>query len=98
MKRRAESDKQLQSHFEAEIKTLQERQLQQFSDLQLALKSTVESLNQRISDLHTLVRCAHSGAPDPGPLAQPPNRNNPPLPRVECRASPHCGPWPFKDG
>ncbi len=69
MKRRAESDKQLQSHFEAEIKTLQERQLQQFSDLQLALKSTVESLNQRISDLHTLVRCA----PAPGlcPSRQP---------------------------
>lgn len=56
MKRRAESDKQLQSHFEGEIKTLQERQLQQFTDLQLALKSAVESLNQRITDLHALVR------------------------------------------
>ena len=30
--------------------------MQQFSDLQLSLKATVESMNQRISDLHALVR------------------------------------------
>lgn len=56
MKRRAESDKQIQAHFDAELKSLAERQLQQFTDLQLALKSTVDSLNQRVSDLHALVR------------------------------------------
>lgn len=56
VKRRAESDKQLQSHFENEVTTLQERQLQQFSDMQLAIKSAVDSLNQRITDLHALVR------------------------------------------
>lgn len=56
VKRRADSDKQLQTHFEGEVKALQERQLQQFTDMQLALKSAVESLNQRVTDLHGLVR------------------------------------------
>jgi len=56
VKRRAESDKQLQTHFEGEIHTLQERTAVQILELQNALKSAVESLSNRVQDLHALIR------------------------------------------
>lgn len=56
MKRRADSDKQLQSHFEGEIKSLQDRSAAHISELQSALKTAVESVSSRIQDLHSLIR------------------------------------------
>lgn len=56
MKRRAESDKQLQSHFEGEIRSLAERQAQQYSEMQGSLRAGVESLTARVSDLHQVVK------------------------------------------
>lgn len=56
VKRRAESDKQLQVHFEGEIRTLQERSAVQLSEMQVALKGAVESLSNRVQDLHSLIR------------------------------------------
>ncbi len=56
MKRRAESDKQLQSHFEGEIRTLQERTAMSISETQNALKSGMDSIAARIQDLHTLLK------------------------------------------
>mmetsp|Transcript_27178 Transcript_27178/g.69192 ORF Transcript_27178/g.69192 Transcript_27178/m.69192 type:complete len:278 (-) Transcript_27178:593-1426(-) len=56
VKRRAESDKQLQSHFEGELRALQERMAAQTVEMQSALKSAVESLSSRVQDLHALIR------------------------------------------
>ena len=56
VKRRAESDKQLQSHFEGEIRTLAERSAAQFSDMQNSLKQAIDSLSNRMQDLHSIIR------------------------------------------
>mmetsp|Transcript_6999 Transcript_6999/g.11898 ORF Transcript_6999/g.11898 Transcript_6999/m.11898 type:complete len:262 (-) Transcript_6999:715-1500(-) len=56
VKRRAESDKQLQSHFEGELRVLQERSAGQAVEMQSALKGAIDSLSNRIQDLHSLVR------------------------------------------
>ncbi|GAX74372.1 hypothetical protein CEUSTIGMA_g1820.t1 [Chlamydomonas eustigma] len=56
VKRRAESDKQIQSHFEGELRTLAERSAVQHAELQNSLKQAVESLSNRMQDLHAIVR------------------------------------------
>lgn len=56
IKRRAESDKQLQSHFEGEIRAVAERTAAQHADMQNALKQAIDSLSNRVQDLHTIVR------------------------------------------
>lgn len=60
VKRRAESDKQLQSHFEGEVRALQERTATQHADMQVSLKQAIESLSNRMQDLHSIIRCAWS--------------------------------------
>lgn len=56
VKRRAESDKQLQTHFEGELRALHERTSSQHAELQNSLKQAVESLSNRMQDLHSIVR------------------------------------------
>lgn len=56
VKRRSESDKQLQSHFEGEIRNLAERQAQQYNEMQGSLRAGMESLTARVADLHQVVK------------------------------------------
>lgn len=56
VKRRSESDKQLQAHFESELKTLQDRVVIQFSEVQGALKSGLEGLSRTVQDLHAIIK------------------------------------------
>ena len=56
VKRRAESDKQLQSHFEGELRALAERGASQHSDMQNSLKQAIDSLSNRMQDLHSIIR------------------------------------------
>lgn len=56
IKRRAESDKQLQTHFEGELRVLQERTASQALEMQSALKAAIDSFTTRIQDLHVLIR------------------------------------------
>lgn len=62
VKRRAESDRQLQTHFEGELRALQERSAAQHAELHTSLKQGVDSLSTRMQDLHSIIRCA--GAAD----------------------------------
>jgi len=56
IKRRAESDKQIQVHFESELKGLQERTAIQLADLQAAFKTSVDGLSRTMQDLHTIIK------------------------------------------
>jgi len=56
IKRRAESDKQIQVHFESEVKGLQERTALQLADLQAAFKTSVDGLSRTMQDLHTIIK------------------------------------------
>lgn len=62
IKRRAESDKQLQSHFEGEIRAVAERTAAQHADMQNALKQAIDSLSNRVQDLHTIIRRVYTCA------------------------------------
>lgn len=57
IKRRAESDKQIQTHFEAEVKSLQERTAIQLADLQAAFKTSIDGMSRTLQDLHTIIKC-----------------------------------------
>lgn len=56
IKRRAESDKQLQAHFENEVRTLQERTSLQLTDIQQAFKGSLEGLSRTVQDLHSIIK------------------------------------------
>ncbi|KAG1677714.1 hypothetical protein FOA52_001026 [Chlamydomonas sp. UWO 241] len=56
VKRRAESDRQLQAHFEGELAALAERSAVQHAEVQGSLKQGIESLSNRMQDLHAIVR------------------------------------------
>jgi ketosteroid isomerase-like protein len=56
IKRRAESDKQLQSHFEGELKMLSDRLTLQMGELQSAVKSSLDGLSRSLADLHIVIK------------------------------------------
>mmetsp|Transcript_444 Transcript_444/g.1145 ORF Transcript_444/g.1145 Transcript_444/m.1145 type:complete len:273 (-) Transcript_444:1052-1870(-) len=56
VKRRAESDKQLQAHFEGELRVLHERSACQVAEMHNSLKSAIDSFSSRVQDLHAVIR------------------------------------------
>jgi hypothetical protein len=63
IKRRAESDKQLQAHFECELRGVQDRLGMQVMELHSTTKATTEGLSRTVQDLHSIVKCAPVSPP-----------------------------------
>ncbi|GBF88940.1 SF-assemblin [Raphidocelis subcapitata] len=56
IKRRAEADRQMQSHFDEELKALQERTASQYAELSSSFRTSVEGLARTLQDLHAVVK------------------------------------------
>lgn len=56
IQRRTESDKQLQSHFSAELKSLQDKFTSQIGEMQQAFKSSLEGVSRTLQDLHIIMK------------------------------------------
>lgn len=56
VKRRSEADKQIQTHFESEIKLLQDKLNTQYVELSTAFKTSLEGLARTVQDLHAILK------------------------------------------
>jgi len=56
VKRRAEADRQMQAHFDEEIKGIAERGAAQYAELSTSFRTSVEGLARTLQDLHAIVK------------------------------------------
>eukprot|EP00879_Flechtneria_rotunda_P024096 GHRR01025536.1.p1 GENE.GHRR01025536.1~~GHRR01025536.1.p1 ORF type:complete len:222 (+),score=61.04 GHRR01025536.1:295-960(+) len=56
VKRRTEADRQIQSHFDAEVKGLQEKLNSNYAELSSAFKTSLEGLARTLQDLHGIIK------------------------------------------
>ncbi|KAF6256136.1 striated microtubule associated system I fiber component [Scenedesmus sp. NREL 46B-D3] len=56
VKRRTESDRQLQTHFDSEIKSLQDKLNASYAELSGAFKASLEGLTRTVQDLHAIIK------------------------------------------
>lgn len=56
VKRRAEADRQMQTHFEEELKAIQDRVSAQYQELSSSFRTSVEGLARTLQDLHAIVK------------------------------------------
>ncbi|KAI8470508.1 MAG: striated microtubule associated system I fiber component [Monoraphidium minutum] len=56
VKRRAEADRQMQAHFEEELKAIQDRSAAQYAELSSSFRTSVEGLARTLQDLHGIVK------------------------------------------
>lgn len=56
VKRRAEADRQMQAHFEEEVKSIQDRVASQYAELSSSFRTSVEGLARTLQDLHAIVK------------------------------------------
>lgn len=56
VKRRTDADRQIQSHFDSEIKSLQERMNSNYAELSGAFKTSLEGLARTVQDLHSIIK------------------------------------------
>eukprot|EP00775_Hariotina_reticulata_P010153 gene10153-10311_t len=56
LKRRTEADRQIQLHFEGEIKALQEKLAGNYAELSNAFKNSLEGLARTVQDLHSIIK------------------------------------------
>lgn len=58
VKRRSEADRQMQAHFEDELKAAADRSAAQFAELSSSFRTGLEGLARTLQDLHAVVKCA----------------------------------------
>lgn len=56
VKRRSEADRQIQSHFDSEVKALQDRLNSNYAELSGAFKTSLEGLARTVQDLHSIIK------------------------------------------
>jgi hypothetical protein len=56
VKRRADADRQMQAHFDEEVKGISERVAAQYAELSGSFRTSVEGLARTLQDLHAIVK------------------------------------------
>ncbi len=56
IKRRSDSDRQMQAHFDSELKALQEKLAGTYTELSTAFKTSLEGLARTVQDLHAIIK------------------------------------------